>query len=91
MVGDRIAGQSNFLDNAQNILGLAGMIPVVGAIADGINAVGYGLRGKWGDAGLSALSALPGVGDAFAAPKVVKGAGELFDETTKAMRYAPTR
>ena len=85
----RVAGSEQFLDKAQDILGIAGMIPGVGAIADGVNAGIYGLRGKWGDAAFSAVSALPGIGDALGAGKAVKTAGGLFDDTARAMRQMP--
>jgi RHS repeat-associated protein len=40
-----------------------GLVPVVGEVADLTNAVWYAAEGNWGDAGLSAVSVIPVVGD----------------------------
>jgi hypothetical protein len=44
-------------------LNVAGMIPVIGAPADAINAGWYAAQGDWGNAALSAATAIPGLGD----------------------------
>jgi len=48
-------------------LGIAGMFPGFGAVADGINVVWYAGREKWLECGLSALSLIPVAGIGFAA------------------------
>lgn len=53
-------------------LDVVGMVPIVGAAADGINAAWYGLEGDWENAGLSALAAIPGAGQAATATKLGK-------------------
>ena len=44
-------------------LDIAGFIPVLGAIPDGINAGIYALEGNWANAGLSAVAMIPLWGD----------------------------
>jgi len=51
------------LDKVQDGLSIAGFIPGLGAIPDLVNAGIYGLRGKPVEAGISAVSAIPGIGD----------------------------
>jgi hypothetical protein len=46
-----------------------GMIPVIGAPADAINAGWYAAEGKWTDAALSAAAVIPVVGEAATAAK----------------------
>jgi filamentous hemagglutinin len=45
------------------VLNVAGMIPVIGAPADAVNAGWYAAQGDWANAALSAATAIPGVGD----------------------------
>ena len=51
------------LDIVHGALDLAGFIPVLGAIPDGINAGIYALEGDWSNAGFSAVAMVPGWGD----------------------------
>jgi hypothetical protein len=51
------------LDIVHGALDLAGFIPVLGAIPDGINAGIYALEGDWVNAGLSAVAMVPAWGD----------------------------
>lgn len=46
-------------------LDLAGLIPIVGEVADASNAVWYALEGEYLYAALSLISCLPGLGDAI--------------------------
>lgn len=55
------------MDIVHGALDLAGFIPALGAIPDGINASIYVLEGDWANAGLSAVAALPAVGDGIKA------------------------
>lgn len=48
-------------------LDLAGFVPVLGVLADGINAGIYVVEGDWVNVGLSAVAALPLVGDGIKA------------------------
>ncbi|GAB4348092.1 MAG: hypothetical protein OHK0047_42170 [Leptolyngbyaceae cyanobacterium] len=56
-------------------LDVAGMIPVVGAVADGVNAAWYLGEGDYANAALSGVGMIPGLGDAATATKLgMKGA-----------------
>lgn len=44
-------------------LDIAGFIPVLGAIPDGVNAAIYAVEGDWANAGLSAVAMVPAWGD----------------------------
>ena len=57
-------------------LDVLGFIPVIGTGADLLNAGVYAAEGDWLNAGLSATSAIPLVGDAFAAGRVVAKYGD---------------
>ena len=43
-------------------LNAVGMIPGLGVLADLVNAGFYAIEGRWSEAGLSALAAIPGIG-----------------------------
>lgn len=51
------------MDIVHGALDLAGFIPVLGAIPDGINAAIYVAEGDWTNAGLSAVAMVPAWGD----------------------------
>lgn len=70
------------LDGIQTALDLAGFAPGVGAIPDLLNAAIYAVRGDKLNAGLSLLAAVPGIGDAAAATKIV-GKGVKLTKRTK--------
>lgn len=72
------------LDGIQTALDLAGFAPGVGAIPDLLNAAIYAVRGDKLNAGLSLLAAVPGIGDAAAATKIV-GKGVKVAKATKAI------
>ncbi len=57
-----------------------GMIPVVGSVAEGVNAGWYGLQGDYGDAALSAASAIPFAGDAADAVRLGKDGVDLVKD-----------
>ncbi len=61
---------NKLLDRIQIGLDVAGMLPGIGIAADMVNAGIHGLRGDWVQAGLSAASAVPIIGDAFAAGRM---------------------
>src|SRR4051812_40108038 len=71
-------------DLAHGALDVAGLVPVVGEVADGANAAWYTAEGDYLNAGLSAAAAIPFAGWAatglkagIKAEKVLKGATEL--------------
>jgi hypothetical protein len=51
------------MDIVHGALDIAGFVPVLGAIPDGVNAAIYMFEGDWTNAGLSAFAAIPGWGD----------------------------
>lgn len=61
------------MDIVHGALDLAGFIPVLGAIPDGINAGIYVVEGDWANAGLSAVAMVPAWGDGV---KLVSMAGK---------------
>ncbi|MCC8174959.1 MAG: hypothetical protein LIO91_00785, partial [Bacteroidales bacterium] len=60
------------LDGIQLALDAAGFIPAFGAVPDLLNAAIYAFRGKWLEAGMSIVAAVPGIGDAVAGVKIAK-------------------
>ncbi len=62
------------LDGFQFALSVAGFVPVFGAVPDLINATIYAVRGDWLNAGISVLSAVPGVGDIAGGAKITLNA-----------------
>ncbi|MBA2750432.1 MAG: hypothetical protein H0U45_17310 [Tatlockia sp.] len=73
-------------DVGHTVLDLAGLVPVLGAPADGINAVWYAAEGDWVNAGLSATGMIPIAGEAATAAKLgiratdaVRGADDAVD------------
>lgn len=76
------------LDAVQLGLDVAGMIPVVGAVADVANAVISACRGDWVGFGLSLLGAIPGIGEAATAAKLGVKAVKAGKGVTKAMKIA---
>ncbi|MGI5505356.1 polymorphic toxin-type HINT domain-containing protein [Lentzea sp. CA-135723] len=68
------------------ILDVVGMIPVVGEIADGINAVWYLAEGDYVNAALSAAALVPFAGAAATAGKLIgKGLQKYGDEVASAV------
>ena len=64
-------------------LDTVGMVPVVGSVAEGVNAGWYAAQGDYGDALLSAASAIPIVGDAADAARLTRdGIGLARDGET---------
>jgi len=60
----------SFSDWGHLALDVAGMVPIVGAVADGVNAAWYAGEGDWASAGLSAAAMVPGLGQAATATKL---------------------
>jgi len=72
------------LDGIQMSLDVAGMVPVLGAAPDLLNAAISALRGDWLDAGMSLVAAVPGVGDAVGGAKIVKNGVKIAQKTKMA-------
>jgi hypothetical protein len=75
------------------VLNVAGMIPVIGAPADAINAGWYAAQGDWKDAALSAATAIPGMGDfvggarlGATALKIAEDGAKIAEDGVKAER-----
>jgi RHS repeat-associated protein len=69
---------ANPLDLVQTGLDLVGMVPVVGEIADGANALIYAARGDYGNAALSLAAMVPVGGQAATALKLGMKAGNAL-------------
>jgi hypothetical protein len=67
----------SFLDSLQNMLDLAGLVPVIGNAADLVNALISLGRGDLVGAALRGMQAIPGIGQAVLATKAAKGAAKL--------------
>lgn len=73
---------------------IAGMLPVIGSLADAVNTGWYALEGDWVNAAQSAVGVLPVLGDMAMATKMVIGAGlavkglHSLDNVTDLARYA---
>jgi hypothetical protein len=67
-------------------LNVVGMLPVVGAPADAINAGWYAAQGDWTDAALSAATAIPFAGDAAGVLKLGKNVVEIAEDGAKVER-----
>lgn len=61
---------SNVSDDAQLVLDVIGLVPVVGELADGANAVIYAAKGDYANAALSAAAMLPVGGQAATGAKL---------------------
>lgn len=76
-------------DVGHTVLDVAGLVPVIGAPADGINAVWYAAEGDWVNAGLSATGMIPIAGEAATAAKLgVKATNAVLDTARTADKAA---
>lgn len=75
--------KDSVLDGVQLALDAAGMVPVLGAIPDLINASISVLRGDWVGAGLSIVAAVPGVGDFVGGAKIAYKGAKIASKSTK--------
>jgi hypothetical protein len=96
---DEVTGfvKANPMEVVHGALDVAGFIPGAGAVFDGANAVLYLAEGDKTNAALSAVAAIPGVGDAVAATAIagkvaVKGAKalEVVTKVEKSTEALPT-
>jgi hypothetical protein len=69
-------------------LDIAGLVPVLGAVPDGINAGMYAIEGDWINAGLSAVAMIPALGEGATVVKLgertaVRMSGEAVERAGK--------
>lgn len=75
--------KDSILDGVQLALDAAGMVPVLGAVPDLINASISVLRGDWVGAGLSLVAAVPGVGDVVGGAKIAYKGAKIASKSIK--------
>ena len=80
--------KNSVLDGVQLALDAAGMVPVLGAIPDLINASISVLRGDWVGAGLSIVAAVPGVGDVVGGAKIAYKGAKIANNVSKVNKTA---
>lgn len=73
----------DMLDGLQMALDAAGMFPGLGAIPDLLNACISACRGDWANAGLCLFAAIPGIGDAAGAAKLMKNGAKMAKKSKK--------
>lgn len=71
------------LDVVQMALDAAGLVPGFGAIPDILNACISACRGDWTNAGLCLFAAVPGIGDAAGAAKIMKNGAKMAKKSKK--------
>lgn len=76
----------DLLDGLQMALDAAGLFPGLGAIPDLLNACISACRGDWANAGLCLFAAIPGIGDAAGAAKLMKNSAKMAQKTKKAQK-----
>ncbi len=78
-VGDAVSRAAND-DRVHLALDVIGMVPVVGEVADGLNAALYAAKGDYANAALSAAAMIPMAGIAATGTKLgIKAADKLVD------------
>lgn len=83
-----IDGHFSLSDIGHMVLDVAGMVPVIGEVADLANAGWYAAEGNYTDAALSAAGAIPFVGNAATSLKWGKNAAKGLDELGDTMKFA---
>lgn len=78
----------DMLDGLQMALDAAGMFPGLGAVPDLLNACISACRGDWANAGLCLFAAIPGIGDAAGAAKLIKNGAKMAQKSKKAQRVS---
>ena len=79
----KLPSERDAMQDLHTVLGLSGMIPGVGNVADIVDASIYGLEGKGGEAALSLTSALPIAGLLAGGIKTVKGGAKAVKGAKK--------
>jgi RHS repeat-associated protein len=72
-------------------LDVAGMVPVIGEVADVANGVWYAAEGNYADAALSLAAAIPGAGNAVTAAKWAKKGAKAVDAVKNANKTAKSK
>ena len=70
-------GANSVLNAMQTGLSMLGFVPGLGAVADVINAGISAARGDYVGAAMSLASAVPGIGDAFAAGRIARSTAQV--------------
>lgn len=73
----------NVLDGIQTVLTGLGFVPGLGAAPDLLNAAISVCRGKWLDAGLSVVAAVPGIGDAIGGIRIANQGAKIAGNMSK--------
>lgn len=76
----------DILEGLQMALDAAGLFPGLGAMPDLLNACISACRGDWTNAGLCLFAAIPGIGDAAGAAKLMKNGAKMAQKTKKAQK-----
>jgi len=84
----QLPSERDAMQDLHTILGLGGMMPAIGNVADLVDAGIYGLEGKGGEALLSLSAALPIAGLLAGGIKTVKGGTKAIKGGTKAASKA---
>jgi len=84
----QLPSERDAMQDLHTVLGLSGMIPAIGNVADLVDAGIYGLEGEGGQALLSLTSALPIAGLLAGGIKTVKGGAKAIKGGTKALSKA---
>jgi hypothetical protein len=88
-VTDAVSDAADFVaDHAHEALDACGLVPVVGSACDVANAGIYAAEGDWGNAAISAVGALPGIGEAAT---VAKYALKYGDEAVAGARMLASK
>lgn len=80
----------SWINKGQQILGLAGFIPILGAFPDVINSIIYSIRGDPTQASLNLVFAVPFIGDIVAVRKLTKGAEAVKAASQSEKLWNPT-
>lgn len=72
-------------DIGHSVLDVVGLVPVLGEVADAVNAVWYAAEGDWLNAGLSASAMIPGLGMLATGAKYVDEAVALGSDAAAAL------
>lgn len=78
------------LDGIQLTLDAAGLVPIVGAAPDLLNAAISAARGNYVEAGMSLFAAVPGIGDAAGAAKIAYKGAKIAGKATKTNKVTKT-
>lgn len=89
--------EEDAMDWLHGSLDLAGLIPGLGEVFDGANAVIYATQGEWMNAALSTISMVPEIGDLFGKggkivlflEKLIVKGGRSGKLAEKILKYAP--